>query len=105
MGCIFVLFALVTPRFVMIVLWLFTGYLSRAFDGWLLPLLGFFFLPTTTIAYAIAQNGFATRAGGISAGGILIIVLGVLIDFGLLGGAKGRGVGKRRDLGTRDSGR
>jgi hypothetical protein len=26
----------------------------------------------------------------------LIIVLGVLVDFGLIGGAKGRGVGKRQ---------
>lgn len=97
MGCLFAVFALVTPRFVMIVLWLFTDYLSRAFGGWLLPLLGFFFLPTTTIAYAIARNGFSTRGGGISAGGILIIILGVLVDFGLLGGTKGRGLGKRRE--------
>ena len=97
MGCLFVVFALATPRFVMILLWLFTDYLSRAFGGWLLPLLGFFFLPTTTIAYAIARNGFATPGGGVSAGGILVMVIGVLVDLGLLGGTRGRGLGKRRD--------
>ncbi len=34
-------------------LWLFTDLLSRAFEGWLVPLLGFFLLPWTTLAYAV----------------------------------------------------
>ena len=56
MGCIAAAAVLAMPRFVMAVLAVFTGYLGRAYDGWVLPLIGFFVLPTTTLAYAVAQN-------------------------------------------------
>jgi hypothetical protein len=91
-GCLVVIFSLVTPRFIMVVLWLFTNYLSRAFDGWLWPLLGFFFLPTTTMAYAVAQNEF----NGVEGWGLVVLILGVMVDFGLLGGG-GRAIGRRAD--------
>ncbi len=58
MGCLMVLFTLVTPRFIMFLLWVFTDYLSHAFGSYFWPLLGFFFLPTTTMAYAVAENEF-----------------------------------------------
>jgi hypothetical protein len=86
MGCLLVLFSLITPRFVLVIMWLFTNYLSRAYEGWFWPFLGFFFLPTTTIAYAIAQNEFSPN-GSINAAGVLFIVLGVAIDLGLVGGS------------------
>jgi hypothetical protein len=89
-GCLLVLFSLITPRLVIVVLWLFTNYLATAFGDWLWPTLGFFVLPTTTIAYAIAVNDLPsnTVVGGtdISAAGVIVIVLGLLIDLGLLGG-------------------
>lgn len=50
--CLVALFALISPRLALIVLWIFSNVLSRAFDSWLLPLLGFFLLPWTTLAYA-----------------------------------------------------
>jgi apolipoprotein N-acyltransferase len=90
MGCLVVLLALITPRVVMVVLWVFTDYLSRAFEGFLWPLLGFFFLPTTTMAYAVATNEF----DGVRGWGLAIVILGILIDFGLIGG--GRSAGRRR---------
>jgi hypothetical protein len=93
-GCLLVLLALVTPRFIMVVLWLFSNYLNHAFTSGWWGLLGFFFLPTTSIGYAIAQNEFTTRDGGLEAAGIIVIVLGVAVDLGLLGGS-GRGLGKR----------
>ena len=37
---------------------MFTNYLNTAFSSGWWGLLGFLFLPTTTIAYAIAQNEF-----------------------------------------------
>lgn len=87
MGCLIALLGLITPRVVMVVLWLFTNYLSRAFETFIWPLLGFIFLPTTTLAYAVAQNEFR----GLRGVGLVIFVLGILIDFGLLGGgAKSR---------------
>jgi hypothetical protein len=82
MGCLIALLGLITPRVVMVLMWLFTNYLSRAFESFVWPLLGFIFLPTTTLAYAVAQNEF----NGLKGLGLLLFVLGVLIDFGLLGG-------------------
>ncbi|MGZ5351647.1 MAG: hypothetical protein ACXWXQ_00235 [Actinomycetota bacterium] len=94
MGCLLVLLALVTPRFVLAVLWLFSDYLNQAFTSGWWGLLGFFFLPTTSIAYAIAQNEFTARGGGLEAAGIIVVVIGVAVDLGVLGGS-GRGLGKR----------
>ena len=77
-----VLLAFFTPRIVLFLLWLFTDYLSRAFETALWPILGFFFLPATTIGYAIAQNEF----GGLSGLGIVAVLIGLAVDVGLLGG-------------------
>ena len=91
MGCLMVLFAFVTPRFIMVVLWVFTDYLSRSVRVvvfW--PLLGFFFLPTTTMAL----RGGAERVRRIDGWGLVVLVLGIMVDFGLLGGG-GRAMGRR----------
>ena len=95
MGCLFALVAVITPRFVLFFLWLFTNYLNTAFSSGWWGILGFLFLPTTTIAYAIAQNEFTTVTGGIETMGIVVIVLGVAVDIGLLGGS-GRGVARKK---------
>jgi hypothetical protein len=87
MCCVLALLAFVGPRVVLFLLFLFTNYLQRAFDSFLLPVIGFLFLPWTTIAWAIAQNEF----GGANGIGLLVIVLGFLADVGVLGGgARGR---------------
>ncbi|HEX6581233.1 MAG TPA: hypothetical protein VF195_10225 [Actinomycetota bacterium] len=90
MGCLIVLFVLLLPRTIMVALWLFSSYLSTAFGTWVWPLIGFFVLPTTTLAYAVAQN----RYGGVRGLGLVLVILGVLVDLGALGGG-GRGAGKR----------
>ncbi len=86
MGCLLVLFTLITPRFVIVLLWIFSDYLAMAYGSWFWPTIGFFALPTTTIAYAVARNDLSTPTGAIEAGGVVVIVLGVVIDIGLLGG-------------------
>ncbi len=85
MGCLFVIFTLLTPRFLILILWLFSDYLALAYGGWFWPTMGFFFLPTTTLAYAVAHNDLSTVTGGITAAGVVVIVLGVIIDLGLIG--------------------
>ena len=87
MCCVLALLAFLGPRLVLFLLWLFTNYLTRAFDAFLLPFLGFLFLPWTTIAWAIAQN----ELRGANGLGLLVIALGFLGDIGVLGGgARGR---------------
>lgn len=52
MGCFVVLFAFISPRLALFVILLFSDWVSQAFDGgWVLPVLGFFLLPWTTLAY------------------------------------------------------
>jgi len=80
--CVLILIALVGPRLTLFVLWLLTDYLSRAFDSFVLPFLGFLFLPWTTLAYAIAQN----ELGGVNGLGLVVVLIGLAIDVGLLGG-------------------
>jgi hypothetical protein len=52
MGCLAALLALISPRLALFALWLFSDVLGRAFDSWIVPFLGFFLLPWTTLAYA-----------------------------------------------------
>jgi hypothetical protein len=52
-GCLLVLLALISPRLALFGVWLFGDLLGRAFDNWLVPLIGFFILPWTTLAYAV----------------------------------------------------
>lgn len=88
---VFVLFGLLTPRLIMVLLALTGDYLHRAYDGWLLPLLGFFLLPTTTLCYAIAENSM----DGLRGLGLVLVIVGLLVDLGVIGSSRGRGVFKR----------
>lgn len=76
------------PRIVIIVLYFFTGWFSNAFDGILLPVLGFLILPITLLWYGIVQHFYAGAWTMIPTIGM---VLAVLLDLGLIGrGAKGK---------------
>ena len=69
-------------------LWLFTDLLGRAFESWIVPFLGFFLLPWTTLAYA-AMWSSSDRVSGFE---WFIVVLAFLIDLG----AYARGGRERR---------
>jgi hypothetical protein len=84
-GCLIFSVVLAVPRLLMVGLWIFSDYLSTAFGTWIWPFLGFFLLPTTTLGYAVAQN----RYDGVTGWGLVLVVLGVLIDLGALGGGRG----------------
>jgi hypothetical protein len=79
MPCLVALLALISPRLALFALWLFSDALSRAFDSWLLPLLGFFLLPWTTLAY-VAMWELGT--GEVSGFEWFIVILAFVIDLG-----------------------
>ena len=77
MCCLFAALAVIGPRFVLVMMWLFGDRVDFAFDSWIWPLLGLFFLPWTTVAYVLAW-----QPGGISGGwDYLLIALGVALDL------------------------
>jgi hypothetical protein len=77
-GCFLVLFALISPRLALFAIWLFSDLLSRAFDSWFVPLLGFFLLPWTTLAYAVMWSS-SHRVSGFE---WFIVILAFAIDLG-----------------------
>ncbi len=77
-GCFVVLFALISPRLALFALWLFGDLLSRAFESWFVPLLGFFLLPWTTLAYAVMWSSSDSVKGF----EWFIVVLAFLFDLG-----------------------
>lgn len=81
MPCILTVIALAFPRLVLLLVFFFSSYLSRAYQTMLWPLLGFFFMPLTTLAYAWAINSNASVEGLY----LVVVVLAVLMDLGLLG--------------------
>ena len=69
------------PRAVLLLLFFLTDFLSRAYQSLLIPVLGFFFLPLTTLIYAWIVN-----SGGSAQGAYLIaIVICAMVDLGLIG--------------------
>ena len=84
MPCLFLLFALITPRLVIILLWLFTNWFKGVFTTALWPILGFVFLPTTFLWYTAVQPWWA---GVWSLWPIVGIVVALMID---LSPARGR---------------
>jgi hypothetical protein len=83
MPCLFLILLLMFPRVVLALIWFFSDYLQRAFHyTLLLPLLGFIFLPVTTIVYAWEINNHMPTAGM----NLLWLLIAVLIDLGGLGG-------------------
>ena len=82
MPCLVLILVLAFPRVVLAVLFFFTNYLDRPYQGLLLPVLGFIFAPLTTLAYAFLVN--TNRPMDTTS--LIILVLAVVIDLGGLGG-------------------
>lgn len=81
MPCLILLIGLAFPRAAIVILFLFSTFLERAYHSLLLLALGFVFLPLTTIVYAWIVNGRHPLDGIYLAA----LVLSVLIDLGLIG--------------------
>ena len=87
MPCLLLLLTLAFPRVAIVLLYLFSNFLERAYHSLLLIVLGFIFLPITTIVYAWIVNGHNAVQGIY----LVAIIVSVLLDLGLLGhGARSR---------------
>ncbi len=79
MPCLVALLALISPRLALIALWLFSDLLDRAYEDWIVPVLGFLLLPWTTLAYAAMWSVGSDRVSGLE---WLIVILAFVIDLG-----------------------
>jgi hypothetical protein len=82
MPCLIGCLALFMPRLAIILVWLFSNYLGTAYQTVVWPVLGFFFMPLTTLAYAWAWHH---GNGSVEGFGLVVVVIAVLLDLGLLG--------------------
>jgi hypothetical protein len=84
MPCLLLILLVAFPRIALLLLFFLSTYLERAYHGIIVPLLGFIFLPLTTLAYAWMVNTNQPMAGV----NLLILLVAVLIDLGGLGGGE-----------------
>ena len=82
MPCLILILFVAFPRIALVLLFFTSNYLQRAYHGLLFPLLGFLFLPLTTLVYAWMANN-AQPTVGIN---LLILIIAVVVDLGGLGG-------------------
>lgn len=81
MPCLLGCLSLMFPRLVIVILALFSEYMDYAYDRLIWPILGFIFMPYTTLAYAWAINS----RGSVSGLFIVVMVIAVLADLGSYG--------------------
>jgi ABC-type antimicrobial peptide transport system permease subunit len=79
MPCLAVLIALMAPRFLIVLLWLFTSWFKGIFGFALWPVLGFLFLPNTLLWYSAVQNWWDGHWGVLQ---IIGIIIALMMDIG-----------------------
>ena len=86
MGCLIVLLAFIGPRVALAFTWIFTSLVDRAYDAWIVPVLGFVFLPWTTLVYALAYDG-----DNVNVFGWFLVALALFADISSYGLGARRG--------------
>lgn len=82
MACLLLILVLAFPRVALVLLFLFTTYLDSVFHNVLILILGFIFLPLTTLLYAWMVHSGLPIAGI----NFLWLFIAALIDLGAIGG-------------------
>lgn len=94
-GCFVGCLSLLTPRVILLILVIFSDYIGRGIDllgpDWIWVTLGFIFAPILTLAGGIAGNETAS----FSLGWWAILIVGAVLDFGMIGGGTW-GLSKKR---------
>jgi hypothetical protein len=92
-GCL----SLIFPRVALLLVWLLGGgYLARAYQHWILPVIGFFVLPLTTLVFAYVHNSLGPP-GQVTTIEWAFVALAALVDLGMLRGGGGHAQRWRRE--------
>jgi hypothetical protein len=84
MPCLLVILFVAFPRIALLLIFFLSNYLQHAYNNLIVPLLGFIFLPLTTLAYAWMVNTHQALAGI----NVIILVIAVIVDLGGIGGGE-----------------
>ena len=77
MCCFFTALLLFGPRLAILIWWIYTPvYVTTLFQTWIWPILGWIFLPWSTLMYMVAAGG-----GGIIGFDWILLGLGVFADM------------------------
>ena len=83
MPCLIAILMIAFPRVALALVFFLTDRIEAAYHGLVIPLLGFLFLPLTTLVYAWLASSHLPIAGI----NLLFMVVAVIIDLGLVGGS------------------
>ena len=75
--CLLALIGSVFPRIALLLMWIFTNYVDRAFSSLIWPLLGLIFLPFITITFCLV---YSPLAHGVVGAKWIWVALGLLLD-------------------------
>lgn len=83
-GCFVVALGAFFPRVALVLIWLFSDWITRAFSGeWVLPLLGIILLPYTTLTYVLLH----VWLHGVTGFAWFFVALAFLVDLGAWAGS------------------
>src|SRR4029077_19997880 len=83
MGWALVGMSMFWPRLFIIGFWIFGHQLGDAFSSWIIPALGFLFLPWTTVAYAFMWGLSSDKVAGAE---WVVVAVALLLDIATLAG-------------------
>lgn len=77
-GCLLLLLIIFLPRISLFFIWLLTDWLQKAYHTMIWPILGFLFMPYTTLAYMWAM---LQTNNHINNGWLVLVIVAVFIDL------------------------
>ena len=89
--CCLVAFGAFLPRVAMVFMAIFSTMFNGAFPNWIVPVIGWFLVPYTTLAYVLLWNWDHHHLNGFS---WFLVALAFIVDIVNLGG----GVAKRQQV-------
>jgi hypothetical protein len=90
--CLLVVMGALGPRVALVFTWIFTTLVDRAFNGFLMPLLGLVFVPWATLFFVIAYQ----PGPGVTGFGWVLVIFGLFMDIATYG--SGGNANRRRAL-------
>ena len=93
MGCCIAFIGLLLPRILMVFIFFLTDWFPLAYRTWIWPLLGFLFMPYTTLAYMAAM---LKNNGSLSGWWLALFIVAIVVDIGHWGGGGASHARRRR---------